>query len=77
MKTDKKRPWLRGTLCGLGVAVALSVTGCQVDVGGQILPSPFYQSDDVQYSAPGPEAKLPKEAAMMKAYATQQAQQEF
>ena len=41
-------------------------TGCQVEMGGQTLPSPFYLSDDVQYYAPGPEFKLAREAAALK-----------
>ncbi len=38
-------------------------SGCQVNVGGQTLPSPFYLDDDVQYFAPGPEFPLSQEAA--------------
>lgn len=50
------------------VLLGLTVTsGCQVDVGGQTLPSPYYLTDDVQYYAPGPEFKLAKEAAALKA----------
>ena len=37
-------------------------TGCQIDVAGQTLPSPWHLSDDVQYYAPGPEFKLANEA---------------
>lgn len=56
----------------LGIAVALlagccGLTGCQMDVAGQTLPSPYYLSDDVQYYAPGPEFKLAREAAALKA----------
>jgi hypothetical protein len=54
-------------LCSLGVLSALCLTGCQVDVGGQTLPSPYYLTDDVQYYPTGPEMKLAKEAAAMKA----------
>jgi hypothetical protein len=39
------------------------VTGCQVEMAGQTLPSPYYLTDDVQYYAPGPEFKLAREAA--------------
>jgi hypothetical protein len=39
------------------------LTGCQVEMAGQTLPSPYYLSDDVQYYAPGPEFKLAREAA--------------
>ena len=49
------------------VAGLMSTTGCQVDVAGQTLPSPYYLTDDVQYYAPGPEFKLAKEAAALKA----------
>jgi hypothetical protein len=43
---------------------ALSLlTGCQVEMAGQTLPSPYYHSDDVQYYTPGPEFKLAREAA--------------
>lgn len=58
---------LRCMLAFLVLSAALGVTGCQVDIGGQMLPSPSYMSDDVQYFAPGPEFKLAKEAAAMKA----------
>lgn len=52
-----------GALC-----VACTVlTGCQIDVAGQTLPSPYLYSDDVQYYAPGPEFKLEREAAALKA----------
>ena len=51
----------------------LTFTGCQVHVGGQTLPSPYYLDDDVQYFAEGPEFKLAREAAALKA--TQQAQE--
>jgi hypothetical protein len=39
------------------------LAGCQVEVAGVTLPSPYYLSDDVQYYAPGPEFKLAREAA--------------
>ena len=47
-------------------------TGCQIDVAGQTLPSPYHLTDDVQYYAPGPEFKLANEAA---ALAEQRAQE--
>lgn len=50
------------------VAVAgIGLTGCQVDVGGQTLPSAYYLQDDIQYFPAGPEFKLSKEAAALKA----------
>ena len=63
---------LRSVLVGLGLVAAVGATGCQVDVGGQTLPSPYYMSDDVQYFAPGAEFKLAREAAAMKAASQEQ-----
>jgi hypothetical protein len=63
--------WTTTGLCLLGLA-ATCLTGCQVQVGGQTLPSPYYLDDDVQYFAPGPESKLAREAAAMKAYQADQ-----
>ncbi len=51
---------------GLMMLASLASTGCQMDVAGQTLPSPYYLSDDVQYYAPGPEFKLAREAAALK-----------
>ena len=45
----------------------LASTGCQVSLNGQTLPSPYYLQDDVQYFPSGPEFKLPREAAALKA----------
>ncbi len=56
----------RAVLLGLAVLAAGGVTGCQVDIGGQIHPSPYYLDDDVQYFPQGPEFKLAREAAAMK-----------
>ena len=71
MNTDRSQRWLTAVLCGMGL-VALSLTGCQVTVGGQTLPSPYYIEDDVQYFSPGPEFKLSNEAAALKAYKAEQ-----
>lgn len=49
----------------------LGLTGCQVDVGGQTLPSPYYLWDDIQYFPAGPEFKLPNEAAELRREAEQ------
>ena len=50
-----------------GLTTVFALTGCQVDVGGQTLPSPYYMQDDIQYFPPGPEFKLSREAAALKA----------
>jgi len=57
---------LQALMCGVVILAALSATGCQVDVGGQTLPSPWYLTDDVQYFRPGPEFKLQREATALK-----------
>lgn len=64
-----RKQWL---LSGLGMAAALTLTGCQSSIGGQTLPSPYWQTDDVQYFPPGPEFKLSREAAAMKAFKQEQ-----
>ncbi|TWU23125.1 hypothetical protein Pla52o_26600 [Novipirellula galeiformis] len=51
----------------LSGACVISATGCQVALNGQTLPSPYYLQDDVQYFPAGPEFKLPREAAALKA----------
>ena len=63
-----RNAWLRNALCGIGLAIALSSTGCQGVYNGQTLPSPWYISDDIQYFPPGTEFKLAREAAAQKAY---------
>jgi hypothetical protein len=63
--THGNRHW--GWVLGAMTLASLGLTGCQVDIAGQTLPSPYYLTDDVQYYAPGPEFKLAKEAAALKA----------
>ena len=63
---QEHRP-LCGLLIALVLAACLGTTGCQVQTGGQTLPSPYYLTDDVQFFPPGPEFKLAREAAAMKA----------
>jgi len=61
---------------GLLVVAALAATGCQIDVAGQTMPSPYYMQDDIQYFEPAPrEFKLSKEAAAIQAYRSEQALQ--
>ena len=59
---------IRAVVFALGATVALGLTGCQSDFGGQTLPSPYYLEDDVQYFPPGPQMKLSREAAALKTY---------
>lgn len=67
MNPNNATHWTKAVLLGAGLA-ALSATGCQSHIGGQVLPSPYYQYDDVQYFAPDSENKLAREAAAMKAF---------
>ncbi|MCX7428424.1 MAG: hypothetical protein NTW96_22710 [Planctomycetia bacterium] len=69
--SNKRRLGLRSLLVALALVGCLGATGCQVDVGGQTLPSPYYLTDDVQYFPSGPEFVLAREAAAMKAHAQQ------
>jgi hypothetical protein len=61
------RTGVRAALLGCLAIGGLGLTGCQVDVGGQTLPSAYYLQDDIQYFPAGPEFKLSKEAAALKA----------
>lgn len=65
-QTNSKR-WAARKIALLAIwPAALLLTGCQVEMAGQTLPSPYYLSDDVQYYAPAPsEFKLSREAAAM------------
>jgi len=54
-----------GIAAALGFFALSALTGCQVDVSGQTLPSPYWYSDDVQYFPPGAEFKLAREVARM------------
>jgi len=65
----------RGWLLALGLLGTLGLTGCQIDVGGQTLPSPWYMNDDVQFFPSGPQFPLSKEAAAQKAVSAEQIQQ--
>ncbi len=71
---NRRGPW---TACALGLVLLsmIGLTGCQVGVGGQTLPSPYYLHDDVQYFPPGPQFKLSNEAAAMRARAEEEALQ--
>jgi hypothetical protein len=62
-KTKYSAGWKLAMVCLWPAALLL--TGCQVEMGGQTLPSPWWLTDDVQYYAPGSEFKLAREAAAM------------
>ncbi len=69
---NQRRRSLKYVLAGLTVSASLMATGCQMDIGGQNLPSPYYMRDDVQYYAPGTEDKLANERAAMQAMREEQ-----
>ncbi|MGD9127160.1 MAG: hypothetical protein PVH19_07245 [Planctomycetia bacterium] len=64
----KKRRSLQSILLVFALFACFGATGCTVDVAGQMHPSPWYLTDDVQYFPAGPEFPLAREAAAMKAY---------
>jgi hypothetical protein len=72
MLAVRSRLLARSLVCVAGLASA-ACTGCQVDVGGQTLPSPYYLTDDIQYFPAGPRMKLSQEAAAMKAFQEEEA----
>ena len=59
---------IRAGLLALGATVAVGLTGCQSEFGGQTLPSPYYLETNVQYCAAGPQMILSREAAALKTY---------
>jgi hypothetical protein len=63
--TSKHSGRLSATAGGFLLLALAASTGCQIDVAGQTLPSPYHLTDDVQYYAPGPEFKLANEAAAL------------
>jgi len=73
MKGSKnRRHWWRAVLLALPMLLAVGLTGCQVSIGGQTLPSGDYMKDDVQYFPPGSEFKHAEEAAALRQYAQDQ-----
>jgi len=74
--TSDSRKTLGRVLYGLLAAAGLGSTGCQVDVGGQTLPSPYWYQDDVQYFPSGPDMKVEREANAQRAFANQAQQQQ-
>ena len=67
MGSKTKRGFLKAGIIAVAVS-SFGLTGCQVDIGGQTLPSPFYLDDDIHYFPAGPEFKLSREAAAMEAF---------
>lgn len=59
--------WITGILCAAVMASAAVFSGCQVSIAGKTLPSAFYHKDDIEYYRKGPDFKLQREAAALKA----------
>jgi hypothetical protein len=74
MNWSKHTPLRVIAACGLGFLAMSCGTGCQVQVGGQTLPSGYYLDDDVQYFPEGPEFILSREAAAMEEFKAEEAQ---
>ena len=67
MKRRTSNNWLKSAIVSVGLAAAaVGTTGCQMSIGGQTLPSPYYIRDDVQFFPAGPEFKLQQEANALK-----------
>lgn len=75
-RSKTRRRLFRSTLVGLALTAVVGLTGCQMSINGQTLPSGYYMTDDVQYYAPGPEFKLSREAAALRAARAEQALQQ-
>ena len=67
MKRKQTINLVNAMMCAMMLASAAAFSGCQVSVAGQTLPSGFYFKDDIQYFRKGPEFKLSREAAALKA----------
>lgn len=63
---------LRALVILAGVLTPVLFTGCQSNLGGQTLPSPNYNRDDVQYFPAGPEEQLPNLKRALKQYKLEQ-----
>jgi len=64
--SNNQRGSRRVLLLASAMMATIGLTGCQVDIGGQVHPSGYYLNDDVQYFPPGPEFKHAREAAALR-----------
>lgn len=76
-QAKSQRPVWTTLAAGAMLLASIASTGCQVEMGGQTLPSPYFLTDDIQYYPPGPEFKLAREAAAIKEQAAGSELQEF
>ena len=70
MRRSTTTRWGRCLMYATALAATVTAAGCQVDVSGQTLPSPYWHDDDIQYFPAGPEAPLPRESAALEAFAS-------
>jgi hypothetical protein len=70
--SNRTNRWATTAVLGLSLLATTVLTGCQSTINGQTLPSPYYMQDDVQYFPSGPEFKLSREAAAIKAARAEQ-----
>jgi hypothetical protein len=66
MKPTIQRRYLSGLFCAAALISAPLLSGCQVSIAGQTLPSAYYLTDDTQYMPKGHEFKLYREAAALR-----------
>ena len=65
--------WAKLSLMAVCLTSAVSLTGCQTNIGGQTLPSAYYLRDDVQFFPAGPEFLLPNQVQAIESYNAQRA----
>ena len=69
MKLINSIKWTRFALLFAGLTALATTSGCfQTTVGGQTLPSAFYQGDDVQFFPAGDEFLLPNTVQALEEY---------
>jgi hypothetical protein len=68
MKRPKIMNWSRLAVSAAAGLVLVGATGCQTNIGGQVMPSAYYLQDDVQYFPHGSEDKLYNERRALDQY---------
>jgi hypothetical protein len=68
MKRPEIMNWSRLAVSAAAGLVLVGATGCQTNIGGQVMPSAYYLQDDVQYFPAGSEDKLYNERRALDQY---------
>lgn len=68
MKRPRIMNWSRLAVSAAAGLVLVGATGCQTNIGGQVMPSAYYLQDDVQYFPAGSEDKLYNERRALDQY---------